>query len=86
MSNIRIVIGKQEIYPNSMLIWMDNQDICKIMLKTRVLGGAKANEQKEYWAKDSKNERKNMKQNIKFLKKTNKTEKNKKLLITEIYF
>ena len=37
-----------------MLIWMDNQDICKIMLKTRVLGGAKANEQKEYWAKDSK--------------------------------
>ena len=39
LNNIRIVIGKYEIYPNTMLVRMDDQDICDIKLKTRMFGG-----------------------------------------------
>ena len=39
MKNMRVVIGKQEIYPNDREIGLDNQDICVINLKIRILGG-----------------------------------------------
>ena len=39
LNNIRIVIGKYEIYPNTMLVRMGIQDICNIELKARILGG-----------------------------------------------
>ena len=39
LTNIRIVIGKIEIYPNATLMEIADQDICKINIKTRILGG-----------------------------------------------
>ena len=39
LTNIRIVVGKIEVYPNATLIGMADQDICKINIKTRILGG-----------------------------------------------
>ena len=39
MNNIRIVIGKHEIYPNTELIELDKQEICGINIKTRMYGG-----------------------------------------------
>ena len=39
LTNIRIVIGKIEVYPNATLIGMADQDICIIKIKTRILGG-----------------------------------------------
>ena len=41
MDNIRIIIGKNEIYPNTKMVRMDDQDVCMIKLKTRILGGMK---------------------------------------------
>ena len=39
MNNIRIVIGKHEIYPNTELVELDEQEVCDIRLKTRLSGG-----------------------------------------------
>ena len=53
-NSIRIVIGMKEIYPDTRLARMDDQEVCKIMLKARVLGGARNTLQKEYRRKDTK--------------------------------
>ena len=41
MNDIRVVIGKQEVYPNEEMIRMDEQDICVINIRARLLGGMK---------------------------------------------
>ena len=39
LNNIRLVIGKYEIYPNTILERMGKQEIWNIKLKARILGG-----------------------------------------------
>ena len=53
MKNIRIIIGKKEIYPNAERVWMEERHICMIRLKTKILGGMKPSTIEQYEEKGS---------------------------------